>query len=138
MLVPRTAVVLERTLRRRAHALELALPPTGPVDDAPGPGRTEVVAVRFAKRCRIECFSLQLLVVSRRIDLESKPQLRESRTYARALIRRPIRELDRFTERTIRFVEAPSPEEGVAEISEDLRREAGRLPASGPGRAPEA
>jgi hypothetical protein len=35
VLVPRTAVVLVRALRRRAHTLELAQAPTSPVNDAP-------------------------------------------------------------------------------------------------------
>src|ERR671935_1392111 len=120
MRVPRAAIVLERALRGRAHAFELALTPTSPVDDAPGTSRTEVVAVRLAERHRVERLSLQLLVVGGRIDLKFKPQLGEPRTYPRTLIPCPLRELDRFHEGTICLVESPSPEESLAEVSKNL------------------
>ena len=75
MLILRTAVVLEGALAPAAHALELAEAPASPVDDAPRPSRTEIVAARLAECRRAEPFGLQLLVVRLRVDLEAKPQL---------------------------------------------------------------
>ena len=82
-----------------------------------------------------EPLGLELRVVHVRVDLEAKPQLREVRTDARSLVARSIRQLDRLGQRAIGFLEAPSPQQGVAEVAEELRasRIVGRHQRQGSG-----
>ena len=68
-----------------------------------------------------EPLGLELRVVHVRVDLEAEPQLREVRTDARSLVTGSIRELDRLGEGTVGLVEAPGPEQRVAEVAEELR-----------------
>src|SRR5207249_4051802 len=114
------AVELVRSQGRFAHALELTEPVTSPVHEAPRASRAEVVAVRIAKFCRADCLCLDLRVIRVGIDLEPETELREPRVQLRALVAGPIRELDRFRESPVRLVEAAGPEEGVAEVAEQL------------------